>query len=109
MKAPMVNLPNQHWHHRWGGTHKGKTMERHVLNEGAESLLHGVEILEMVEVLGIDIGDDGDVGRQLQERTIGFVRLDYHPVTGAKPRIRPIGIDDAAVNHSRIESARIDQ
>ena len=107
--AAVGDLTDQHLHHRVVGTHYGEAIEWHILNEGAESLLHRLEILEMVEVLGIDIGDDGHVGGQLQERAVGFVRLDHHPVTGAKARIRPVGVDDAAVDNGRIESARIDQ
>ena len=60
-------------------------------------------------MLGIDVGDDGDVGRQLQEGAVGLVGLDHHPVAGAEPRIGAIGVDDAAVDHGRIEAAGIEQ
>ena len=63
----------------------------------------------MVEVLGIDIGDDGDVGRQLEEGAVGFVGLHHHPVAGAEPRVGAVGVDDAAVDHGRIETFRLDQ
>ena len=60
-------------------------------------------------MLGIDIGHHRDVGRQLQERAVRFIGLDHHPVAGAKPRIRAVGIDDAAVDHSRVEAAGVDE
>ena len=91
------------------GAHHRKAVERHVLDEGLERRLHGVEGLEMVEMLGIDIGHDGDVGRQLEEGAVGFVGLDHHPVAGAEPRIGAIGIDDAAIDDGGIEAAGIEQ
>ena len=60
-------------------------------------------------MLGVDIGDDGDVGRQLQERAVGFVGLHHHPVAGAQPRIGAVGVDDAAIDHGRVEAAGIEQ
>jgi hypothetical protein len=45
--------------------HHGEAVERQVLDEGSERRLDGVERAEMVEMFGVDIGDDGDVGRQL--------------------------------------------
>ena len=59
--------------------------------------------LEMIEMLGIDIGDDGIVAGQLQEGAVGFVRLDHHPVSLAHTGIGAIGVDDAAIDHRRIE------
>ena len=63
----------------------------------------------MVEMLGVDIGDDGDVGRQLQKRAVALVGLDHHPVAGAEPRIGAISVDDAAVDHGRVESGGVEQ
>ena len=60
-------------------------------------------------MFGIDIGDDGDVRRQFEKRAVAFVGLHHHPVAGAKTRIRAIGVDDAAVDHGRIEAAGVEQ
>ena len=38
----------------------------------------------VAEVVGVDVGDDGDLGRVLQERPVALVRLDDHHVTGAE-------------------------
>ena len=64
--------------------HHGEAIERKVLDEGEERLLDRVEGLEMVEVLGVDIGDDGDVGGQFQKRAVALVGLDHHPVAARR-------------------------
>ena len=107
--AAVLDAADELLHHRMVGAHHRETVERHVLDEGAERVLHRVEGLEVIEMLGIDIGDDGDVGRQLEEGAVGFVGLDHHPVAGAEPRIGAVGVDDAAVDHGRIETAGIEQ
>ena len=107
--ATVLDAADQRLHDGMIGAHHRKSVERHVLDEGAERVLHGVEGLEVVEMLGIDIGDDGDVGRQLQEGAVGFVGLDHHPFAGAEPRIGAIGVDDAAIDHGGIEAAGVEQ
>ena len=78
--------------------HHREAVEGQVLDEGAERLLDGVEGLEMVEVLGVDVGDDRDVGRQLEEGAVALVGLDHHPVARAEARIGAVGVDDAAID-----------
>ena len=107
--AAILDLADDGLHHRMVDAHHGKTVERHVLDEIAERLLHRLEGLEVVEMLGIDIGDDGDVGRQFQERAVALVGFHHHPVAGAEPRIGAVGVDDAAIDHGRIEIAGIEQ
>jgi hypothetical protein len=99
-------LADQRLHHRMIDAHHRKAVERHVLDEGQESLLGLVERAVVIEMLGIDVGDDHHIGRQLDEGAVGLVRLDHHPVALAEPRIGAIGVDDAAVDDSRIEAAR---
>ena len=105
----ILDAADQALHHRMVRAHHREAVERHVLDEGAERILHRVESLEVVEMLGIDIGDDGDVGRQLEEGAVGLVGLDHHPVAGAEPRIGAVGVDDAAVDDGRIEAAGVEQ
>ncbi len=62
--------------------HHRETVERHVLDEIAERVLHRVEGLEMIEMFGVDIGDDGNIGRQLQEGAVALVGFHHHPFAG---------------------------
>ena len=63
----------------------------------------------MIEMLGIDIGDDRDVGRQFQEGAVALVGLDHHPVALPAPRVGAVGVDDAAVDDRRIEPGGVEQ
>ena len=59
----------------------------------------------MIDMVGIDIGDDGTVAGSLQKAAVTFVGLHDHPFAGAQPRIRAVGVDDAAVDDRGIEPA----
>ena len=107
--AAVLDPPDQLLHRRMVEAHDGEAVEREVLDQGEKGLLDGVEGLEVVEVLGIDIGDDGDVGGQLEERAVAFVGLDHHPVAGAEPRVGSVGVDDAAVDDRRVEAGGVEQ
>ena len=63
--APVGDLPDQKLHHGMIRAHDGKAVKRHVFDKRVKGFLHRLEGLEMIEVLRIDIGDDGNVGRQL--------------------------------------------
>ena len=63
----------------------------------------------MVVMLGIDVGDHGHVGGQLEEGAVRFIGLDDHPAAAAEPRVGPVGVDDAAVDDGRVELAGIEQ
>ena len=100
---------DQRLHFRMVGAHHAEAVERHVLDELAEGLAHLVESAVVVEMLGIDIGDDGDVGRQLQEGAVALVGLDHHPFALAHAGIGAVGVDDAAIDHGRVEPAGFEQ
>ncbi len=107
--ATIGDLSDQELDYGMVRAHHGKSIERHVFDECAKCLLHGIESLEVIEMLGIDVGHDRDVGRQLQERAVRFIGFDHHPVAGAEPCVRTVGVDDAAVDHGRVKAARIDE
>jgi len=65
--AAILDLADDSLHHRMVDAHHRKAVERHVLDEIAERVLHRLEGLEVVEVLRIDIGDDGDIGRHFRK------------------------------------------
>src|SRR5262249_7621376 len=101
--APIFQLADQGLHHRMICAHNREAIEWHVLDESAECILHGVKRLEMVEMLRIDVGDDGDVSRQFQKRAVRFIGFDHHPITSAKPRVGAIRIDNATIDHGWVE------
>lgn len=63
----------------------------------------------MVEMFGIDVGDDRDRPVEAQEAAVALVGLDHHPVAGAETRIRAVIVDDAAVDHGRVDPPRVEQ
>ena len=107
--AAVLDLADDGLHHRMVDAHHGKAVERHVLDEIAEGVLHRLERPEVIEMLRVDIGDDGDVGRQFQKRAVALVGLHHHPFAGPQPRVGAVGVDDAAIDHGRIEIAGIEQ
>ena len=58
--------------------------ERNILQEGFVFAVHRFDRAEVVEVLGIDIGDDADLSRQPRERAVALVGLDDHPLALAR-------------------------
>ena len=107
--APVLDPADQLLHGRMIEAHDREAVERQVSDQRQERLLDRVESLEVVEMLGIDVGDDGDVGGQLQERAVALVGLDHHPVAVAEPRVGAVGVDDAAVDDGRIEAGGVEQ
>ena len=107
--AAVFDLADEFLHGRMIETHDREAIERQVSDQRQKGVLDGVEGLEVVEVLGIDVGDDGDVGGELQERAVALVGLDHHPVAGPEPRVGAIGVDDAAVDHRRIKPGGVEQ
>ena len=67
--------------------------------------MHIFDRLEVIEMLGIDIGHDTDLGRQPHERPIGLICLHNHPPTAAKSCVRAPIVDDAAGDDSGIQPA----
>ena len=107
--AAVLDAGDQRLHFRMVGAHHAEAVERHVLDELPESLANLVEGAVVVEMLGIDVGDDRDVGRQLQERAVALVGLDHHPLARAHAGIGAVGVDDAAIDHGRVEPAGVEQ
>ena len=78
-------------------------VEGQPLAEIDEGGFQALEIMAVgVHVIGVDIGDDRDHRRQIQERGIGFVGLGHQKITLAKPRIGAGGGELAADDVGRI-------
>ncbi len=79
-----------------------KPEERNILQERLVLAVHGLHRAEIIEVLGIDVGDDADLRRQPRERAVALIRFDDHPLALPEPRVRAPGVDDAAGDHGRL-------
>ncbi len=108
MTRLILDAANQGLHHRMIGAHHREAVERHILDKRAKRVLHRIEGLKMIEVLRVNIGNDGDICRELEKGAVGFISLDHHPVAGAQPGVGTVGVDDAAIDHGRIEAAGIE-
>lgn len=62
----------------------------------------------MVEMLRIDIGDNGQRAIKPQEATVAFICLNHHPVAGPEARVRAVAVDDAAVYDRRVNAAMVE-
>jgi len=60
----------------------------------------------VVEVLGIDVGDDGDRRRQLEKAPVALVGLGDEEVPLAEARVAPQRVDLAADDHRGIQPRR---
>ena len=107
--AAVAHLADHLLHHRMVDAHHGKTVEGNVLDEGEEGFLRLVERAVVVKMLGVDVGDDHDVGGKLHEGAVGLIRLHYHPVTLAEAGVGAIGVDDATVDDGWVKVAGIEQ
>ena len=63
----------------------------------------------MVHVFGVDIGDHGAGRVELGKSAVAFVTLDHHPVALACLVVRPIGMDDPAIDDGRVDICAIQQ
>ena len=89
-------------HDRMIDADDGQPEEGNVLQKGFVFAVHRFHRAEIVEVLGIDIRDDADFGRQPRERAVALIRLDDHPFALPEPRVRSPGVDDAAGDDGRL-------
>ena len=102
-QAPVREFREHPLHDRMVDAERGKAVEGDVADKGFEGLAKRLEISVKVEVLGVDVGDDGNCRRQPREGAVALVGLDHHPLAGAETSIRAVGVDYPAVDHRRIE------
>ena len=76
------------------------------VGEVDERLLERVARTVVVEVVGVDVGDQCDGGVVEQERAVGLVGLDDEQVVGARRRRDAELFDDAAVDEARVGAER---
>jgi hypothetical protein len=78
-------------------------VERDAVHEVEEPSLSASSVFPVVEVLGVDVGDDRDRRRDVRERAVRLVRLDDHVVALAELRVRAEGVHLPADHRRRIE------
>ena len=64
---------------------------------------------EMVEVIGLDIGHDDDVGPVLEQRTIALVGLGYEHLAGAVVRVGAGLVELPAHRERRVEPTMLER
>src|SRR5262245_1504258 len=82
-----------------------QTVEGNIAQEGGELLMHRLDRLEVVEMLGVDVGDDADLGWNLDEGSVGFIGLHNHPLPVSQAGVRAPIVDNAARDDGRILAA----
>ena len=86
-----------------------EAVEGNVLDEVAEGLLDRVEVAVVVQVFRVDVGDDRHGAFQAQEAAVALVGLDHDPVALAHLGVGAVGVDDAAVDHRRVQRTGVQQ
>src|SRR5205085_2655744 len=72
--------------------------------EPSEGLLDGGGRAVVVEVVGLDAGDDADVDGELEERAVALVGLDDEPLTVRPRRAAADLVDVASDDERRVEA-----
>src|ERR1700758_2159331 len=88
---------------------RSDAIEWNVANKGLKGLAQRVEAAVEIEMLGIDVGDDRDRRRKSCEGAIAFVGLDHHPIARSQAGVGAVGVDDPAIDYSRVELRRLEQ
>ena len=68
------------------------------------SLLHGAKVFIVIQVIVVDVGNDGAIGRQLQKGTVALVRFRHQIFSGAQPGIAAHVIDLPADDEGGIKA-----
>ena len=85
-------------------TQHREPVERDLVHEVGERGVQRLERAVVIEVLGVDVRDDADRRRELEERAVALVGLGDEEVTLAEPRVRTERVDLAADHHRRVET-----
>ena len=86
-----------------GAGHHG-AVEWHLVGKVHERLLQVGEPAVTLEMLAIDIRNHRQCRKQLEKRTIAFVRFGHHQLAAAEPRVAAKGAQPSANRRRGIES-----
>ena len=104
--VPAVNARQQILHVRVVEAQHRQAVKRHFLDELDEGVLQDLVRLVEIEVLGVDVGDDRDRGREAQERAVALVGLGDQQVAFAEARVAAERGHAPADHHRRVEACR---
>ena len=76
-----------------------KPVERDVFHERLECRALRLERPVEIHVFTIDVGHDRNRRGKFDERAVGLVRLDDHPLPVAEASVCTVGVYDPAVDH----------
>ena len=82
-----------------------RAVERHAVHEVEKGALHVGHVAVAVHVLAIEIGDDGEDGRELEKGAVALVGLGNQILRGAETGVRAERVDAAADDDGGIEAA----
>jgi hypothetical protein len=88
--------------------HHRQPVERDPVREVDERLLQRLDRAVVIEVLGIDVGDDRDGRRQVEERSIRLVRLDDDPLAPPELGIGAERVELSAHHRRRVQAGMIE-
>src|SRR5271166_3981261 len=88
---------------------RSEAIEWNVADKGLKGLAQYVEAAIEIEMLGIDVGDDRDRRRQSCKGAVALVGLDHHPIARSQAGVGAVSVDDAAIDHSRVELRGLEQ
>ena len=107
--APVLDAGHQPLHRRMVDAQGGETVEGDGGDEIEEGLLQRFVAAVMVEMFGVDVGDDGDGRVQLGEGPVAFVGLDDHPLAMPEPGVASPAGDDAAIDHRGVDAGGVEK
>ena len=82
----------------------GRAVERHAVQEVHERLLEAAEVVAVgFHVVGVNVGDHGHHGQQVEERGIGLVGLDHDVLALAQPRVGTGAVQAPADDEGRVQ------
>src|SRR3546814_1627158 len=90
----------------WSSDVCSSDLKRQPVQELGERIAHAREVAAVVlQVVGVDVGDDRDQRVQAQEAAVALVGLGHQPVAAAQARVCAGGEQLAADDEGRVEPA----
>ena len=83
----------------------GSAVEGYAVHEFDERAFDVGHVAVAVHVLAVEVGDDGEDGRELEEAAVGFVGFGDEVLGGAEAGVGAEGVNPSADDHGGVEVA----